>query len=615
MKRLFLVTILVLLGSQLAFGANNAGNIFPLPVPFDSSTSRDAYGYGWKDSDGSGGPVYNWVDISSRGTRVIGLTDDNNIGPIPIGWEFPYYWYTINHMWIGSNGYVEFDNGYNYAHPFAAIPTAAPPNDYMAVLTGDLDFSRGNPSCYYWSNNADSFVVSWINVGEFGYIDSTHTFQLILTGADTTITYQYGVNHGRFLDSGGATETVIGIENVTGTVGVQYLRENLPSNHMWHDGLCLKFHPIPNPNFVAKDAGVVGGFNEGSQAIFIPTSSSITPSGLYKNYGNRPDTNVVGRVIIRRGSTPLYDQRDTIPLMAPGEEVWIEFPGTFNCDSVRTIFKATWSSTMTGDQVPGNNSVTSEIVSYRLPQELRYDDGVAETGRSWTGDSSGFGLEFEIPEPVRITTARFHVNTVTAAGTAWAWMFPDNGNHAPDLSRLLAADTVMVSDTGWNNVDFSSANLNFLANERFYFVVLHALQNTFAFSMDQTVPLSNRGWEYTGGIAPDRDRSVSNIMFRVTAEVGTGIDEGITPKAFSLYQNYPNPFNAQTNIRFSIQNASEVSIGIYSITGQLVQRISGFYPAGDNVVTWDASDKASGVYFYRVAAGKTVETRKMLLVK
>ena len=80
MKRLILVTILLLLGSQLAFSANNAGNFFPLPVPFDSSSSRDAYGYGWKDSDGSGGPVYSWVDITSRGTQVIGLTDDNNIG-------------------------------------------------------------------------------------------------------------------------------------------------------------------------------------------------------------------------------------------------------------------------------------------------------------------------------------------------------------------------------------------------------------------------------------------------------------------------------------------------------------------------------------------------------
>lgn len=617
MKKFLLVLFLLLIGTQIVFAGDNGvyPPFAPLQLPFDSSSTRDAYGYGWKDSDGSGGPVYNWVDITTRGTRVTGLTDDNNTGPFPIGWNFPYYWYSINRMWIGSNGYVEFTNNYNFAHPFADIPNSGQPNDYMAVLTGDLDFSRGNASCYYWTNGADSFVVSWINVGEYGFIDSTHTFQMILTGADSTITFQYGENHGRFLDSSDSTMTVIGIENVNGQVGMQYLRRNLPANHMWHSGLVIKFHPIPNPNFQAHDAGVVGGFNEGSQAIFIPTGSSITPRGLFKNFGNQTQTNIIARCQIRRGSTSLYNQVDTIATMAPGEEVWVDFPGQFTCDTVRTLFKATWSTTMTGDQNPNNNSVTSEIVSFRLPQELKYDDGLVDDGRSWTGDSSGFGIEFQLPEAVAPTTGRFFVYSVTASGTAWAWIFGDDGSGHPDLTRILAGDTVQVTDTGWVSVDFTSAHLNFLPNQKFYFVALHALQNTFAFGMDNTVPLCNRGWEYTGGLAPDRNRSVSNIMFRLTANIGSGIEEGITPKSFSLAQNYPNPFNAQTNIRFSLDKPSDVSISIYGITGQLVEKINGFYPAGDNVVTWNASDKASGLYFYRMAVGNTVETKKMILVK
>jgi hypothetical protein len=271
---------------------------------------------------------------------------------------------------------------------------------------------------------------------------------------------------------------------------------------------------------------------------------------------------------------------------------------------------------MTGDAVPGNNSLTTELCSYRLPQELKYDDGLADDGRSWTGDSSGFGIEFQVPEAVHVTTGRFYINGITAAGNAWAWIFPDNGNHHPDLTRLLASDTIMVSDTGWITADFTSANLQFFPNDIFYFVVLHALQNTIQFGMDNTVPLSNRGWEYTGGMAPDRNRSVSNVMFRVNAQAGVlGVDEGITPKAFTVSQNYPNPFNAQTNIRFSLTKQSDVSINIYNITGQMVEKISGTYPAGDNVVTWNASDKASGVYFYRLAVGKDIETRKMLLLK
>lgn len=610
--------ILVFIASQLAFGANNGSKFFDLPVPFDSSTgpSRDAYGYNWVDNDNGGGPTFNWIDITTRGTQVHGLTDDNNVGPVQVGFNFPYYWYMVNHMWIGSNGYVEFDNNYNFAHPFASIPTAAPPNDYLAILTGDLDFSRGNATCYYWSNGTDSFVVSWINVGEYGFIDSTHTFQLILDAADTSITFQYGANHGRFLDSSDSTMTVIGIENVTGTVGMQYLRNNRPATHMWHNGLAIRFHPIPNPSFHVKDAGVVDGFNDGSQAIFVPTGGSITPRGLYKNFGNVPDTNIVCRCQIRRGTTSLYNVVDTIPLLAPGDQIWLDFPQSFTVDTSRQTYKATWSSTMTGDAVPGNNSITTKILSYRLPQELKYDDGLADDTRSWTGDSSGFGIEFQLPEAVHVTNGRFYINGFTAAGNAWAWIFPDNGGHHPDLTRLLAADTLAVSDTGWFTADFSAANLQFSPNEIFYFVVLHAIQSTISFGMDNTVPLSNRGWEYTGGMAPDRNRSVSNIMFRVNAQTGTlGVDEGNTPKSFSLAQNYPNPFNAQTNIRFSLQKQSDVSICIYNITGQMVEKINGTYPAGDNVVTWNASDKASGVYFYRVAAGNNIETRKMLLIK
>lgn len=608
---------LLMIGAQFALAAENMGGWSPFPpVPFDSSTSRDAFGYNWVDNNGGGGPTYHWVDITTRGTRVLGLTDDNFAGPDSIGFSFPYYWYTVNHVWIGSNGYVEFGRSYNFAHPFSDIPVSSPPNDFLSPLTGDLDFSRGSAECYYWTNHADSFVVSWINVGEFGFIDSTHTFQLILNAADSSITFQYGQNHGRFLDSSGGTRTVIGIENITGTVGLQYLRDNLPANHMWHDGLAIRFHPIPNPGYSLRDAGVVDAMNDGSQAIFIPTGTSITPHALYKNYGTLPDSNIIVTCIIRRGSAILYNFRDTIPSLPSLAETWIDFPSDFTVDNTPSTFRATWTASMTGDQYPGDNSLTTEMLSYQLPQELAYDDGLVDEGRSWTGDSSGFGVEFQIPQPCSISTGRFNVYSVTTPGVAWAWIYPDDGSGRPDLTRLLAADTVQVTTTGWANVDFRSANLSFAANERFYFVALHALENTFAFGMDDTPPLSNRGWEYTGGMAPDRNRSVSNIMFRLTVrEAPTGIEEGITPKAFSLSQNYPNPFNAQTNILFSLEKSSDVSISIYGITGQLVEKISGFYPAGDNVVTWNASDKASGIYFYRLAVGKDVETRKMILLK
>ncbi|TET67472.1 MAG: hypothetical protein E3J45_04845, partial [Candidatus Zixiibacteriota bacterium] len=64
----------------------------------------DEYGYYWIDSDSAGGPNYQWVDITTKPgavevTRWLG--DDNNTGPYDIGFDFPYYWYTVDEVIIG----------------------------------------------------------------------------------------------------------------------------------------------------------------------------------------------------------------------------------------------------------------------------------------------------------------------------------------------------------------------------------------------------------------------------------------------------------------------------------------------------------------------------------
>jgi len=99
-------------------------------------------------------------------------------------------------------------------------------------------------------------------------------------------------------------------------------------------------------------------------------------------------------------------------------------------------------------------------------------------------------------------------------------------------------------------------------------------------------------------------------LLETTASVITPL-----PTDYSVAQNYPNPFNAKTMISFDLPSANDVNIGIYSVTGQLVETISGRYEAGSHSITWDASNVASGVYFYKVAAGSFSQTMKMTLLK
>ncbi len=73
------------------------------------------------------------------------------------------------------------------------------------------------------------------------------------------------------------------------------------------------------------------------------------------------------------------------------------------------------------------------------------------------------------------------------------------------------------------------------------------------------------------------------------------------PEKFYLYQNYPNPFNPSTNIRFDIAKPGLVKLVVYDITGrQVAELVNGNYDAGKYTFNFDASNIATGVYFYKL---------------
>ncbi len=88
------------------------------------------------------------------------------------------------------------------------------------------------------------------------------------------------------------------------------------------------------------------------------------------------------------------------------------------------------------------------------------------------------------------------------------------------------------------------------------------------------------------------------------------------PGRFSLEQNYPNPFNPSTEIRFQIPEDGRVVLKLYNSLGQEVQTlINAHAPAGVHTVKLDATNLASGVYFYRIQVGGQTATKKMTLLR
>ena len=92
------------------------------------------------------------------------------------------------------------------------------------------------------------------------------------------------------------------------------------------------------------------------------------------------------------------------------------------------------------------------------------------------------------------------------------------------------------------------------------------------------------------------------------------------PAGLTLEQNLPNPFNPATQIRFSLTEPAFVRLEVFNLQGRRVATLfEGDCAAGSRVVRWDAADGdqpvASGLYFYRLQAGKAALTRSMLLLK
>jgi len=193
------------------------------PVVLDQG-GPDEFGYIWIDSNEPNGPEYSWVDITSIGTYITGLGDDTNVGPFSIGFDFGFYDNTFSAFRFCTNGFVSFTSTQS-AYSNQSLPTDGDePLNLIAPFWDDLNFNNGGDA-YYYSNNSDSLVISWIDVPHYSS-GGPYTFQVILL-ARGEIIYQYQDMNPPFSSS------TIGIQNGTGQIGLQivynsnYVENNL----------------------------------------------------------------------------------------------------------------------------------------------------------------------------------------------------------------------------------------------------------------------------------------------------------------------------------------------------------------------------------------------------
>jgi hypothetical protein len=122
---------------------------------------------------------------------------------------------------------------------------------------------------------------------------------------------------------------------------------------------------------------------------------------------------------------------------------------------------------------------------------------------------------------------------------------------------------------------------------------------------------------------------IDEILLADENAVKIPVDDGkvSVPQAFELYQNYPNPFNPNTTIKFTLPASTDdgatlpTALKIYNVLGEVVRTlVDEPMSPGVHHKIWDGKDGqgnqvASGIYFYRLRAGKFSETKKMVLLK
>ena len=163
-----------------------------------------------------------------------------------------------------------------------------------------------------------------------------------------------------------------------------------------------------------------------------------------------------------------------------------------------------------------------------------------------------------------------------------------------------------VTGEGW--IDSDSADRRMILNTGPFSMSLGDTQEVvIALVAAMGVDYLNSVTELRLSVQQIRDDFITAIEFEENTEL---------PNSFSLKQNYPNPFNPVTTIEYELLQSGPTQLTVFNLLGESVELlVSEEQSAGVHRIEWDASNYASGIYFYRLQAGDFIQTRKMVLLK
>jgi uncharacterized delta-60 repeat protein len=192
---------------------------------------------------------------------------------------------------------------------------------------------------------------------------------------------------------------------------------------------------------------------------------------------------------------------------------------------------------------------------------------------------------------------------------------PGSDSDAPSDMVIDSAGDIYV--TGWvvdeTLDDYICATVKYNADGVEQWVMLYGSEYT----SGQAITTDGHGQVYVGGYCYGDTTSTDYLTIRYSQPVG--IEEQFVeqhPETFGFDGPHPNPFNPSTVFSYQLSVASIVKLSVYDLAGRKVaELIDGWRESGRHEVAFDATDFASGIYLYRIAAGEHVVMGKMAYIK
>ena len=538
------------------------------------------YGYTWTNSDHTTNPaMYNWIDIEANENYVDGLGDDNIVGPFLVAPAFTYYWYTVDKIYIGSNGYIGF-KPVQISSPFPSMPTNSyAKNNFVAGFMCDLNFApdtttiapggtTANPARCYYDDNSTRTVISWVNVPFWtdpalnpisgqewqGY----NTFQIVLNKVDSTILINYKDRDINATTN--STDIEVGIQSKIGSRGLQHT-SGMYFNTFSSSGMpnALRFDLPTNPGTVT-DVAVSWNDNIENKGIFL--SADGADYILKTNILNEGNTIFNGATVISnlspQFSPPAVTNNATLNPLNSGIDTTFVLTNMFqpNSNVVGPHTFLTMLSGAVGDMDPTNNTLEQEIVVVDTTQSLinlTYAHTTGGGAINWSGGNGGIAVYIEPPfYPVVIKNTNFWIDNNAGGASFDAKIYDDDGSNgaAGTLLDSVTVPSSMVLAPGNNVVPCATSDTIYSGG---VYVLWYMGAAGIGLGKDVTPPISGQTYEVLSNFwATYRD--VENEDFFISMDVekvpladDLGVTSIITPANSST-------LNTSQNVEVVIEN-------------------------------------------------------------